>query len=455
MFDTDVVVIGAGLSGLQTARRLVEGGADVLVVEARDRVGGRLEDRRLAGDDAVVELGGQWVGHTQDRMYALLDELGLETFPTYNSGENLLVLGGARVRVGSGKGALPRRLNPFVLADLMQAQVRFHRLARTIPLEAPWEAPAARSLDSRTFESWIRSNLRSAAGRAYFRLLSEGLFATQSSDVSLLHVLFHVHSGTDLDTLVGIDEGARRDRIVGGSMRVVEAMADRLGDRVHLSSPVRRVVRGDRQVGVEVDDGSAITGRRVVVTLPPALAGRLAYDPVLPAWRDQLTQRVPAGSVIKVFGVYDEPFWRDEGLTGQVLADEGPVKVTFDGSPPSGSPGILVGFLEGEEARRLARVSAGERRAAVTASFAHHLGQPASSPREYVEHDWMAEPYTRGGHFGHLPPGVWTGFGPALRAPVGPIHWAGAETATVWNGHMEGAVRSGDRVADEVLAALA
>jgi monoamine oxidase len=158
--------------------------------------------------------------------------------------------------------------------------------------------------------------------------------------------------------------------------------------------------------------------------------------------------------VIKVLGVYDQPFWRDDGLTGQVFADDGPVKMTFDNSPPSGTPGVLVGFLEGEEARRLGRVSAGERRAAVIGSFAHHFGPRASSPVDYLERDWMAEDYTRGCYGAHLPPGVWTAYGPALAAPIGAIHWAGAETATGWNGYMEGAVRSGDRAADEVLATL-
>ncbi len=188
----------------------------------------------------------------------------------------------------------------------------------------------------------------------------------------------------------------------------------------------------------------------VIVTLPPALCGRLDYDPILPGLRDQLTQRVPMGSVIKCSAVYDRPFWRDAGLTGQATSDSGAVRITFDNSPPDGRPGVLLGFIEGDEARAWGQRSPSDRRAAVLESLVAYFGAPAGAPTAYIEHDWSADPWTRGCYGGFMPPGVLTTYGPALREAIGRVHWAGTETADVSNGYMDGAVRSGERAAGEI-----
>lgn len=443
-----MVVVGAGLAGLVAARDLIARGHSVVVLEARDRVGGRVVNV-AASDGTPLELGGQWVGPTQDRVLALADDLGARLFPTYDDGDNLVVY---RDRHRRYRGAIPKLPAP-VLADIGQAQLRLDRMAKAVPLDEPWQAARADQWDGETFETWLRRHVHTRGAREMLRLAVRAVFATEAADLSLLHFLFYSHSGGFLDRLLGVRGGAQESRIVGGSQVLATGLAERLGV-VHGDTPVRRVAQDGE--GVTVDgEGLTVRARRVVIATPPVLAGRLDYEPVLPAWRDQLTQKLPMGSVIKCMAVYPDPFWRADGLTGQSTCDVGPVQLTFDNTPPSGRPGVLLAFVEGAHARALARRSPGARRDAVVACLVRAFGRAAADPSEFLELDWAAEPFSRGCYGAHLAPGVLTQFGAALREPCGRIHWAGTETATVWAGYMDGAVRSGERVAIEVAAALA
>jgi monoamine oxidase len=447
--DADLVVIGAGLAGLATARAAAAAGASVVVVEARDRVGGRVLNQEI-GDGHVVEVGAQWIGPTQDRLAALAGELGVDTFPTYGQGENVIEYGG---RLRRYRGTIPR-INPLVLLDVERAQRRLNRLARRVPLDAPWEAPNAAALDSQTAATWLRRNLATKPGRMLLELGIEAVWAAQPEDMSLLHVLFYIHSAGSLELLFDTEGGAQQDRFVGGSQQLPLLMAQALGrERLILGAPVRMIRHGEHGVTVEAD-GAVVRARLAVVAVAPTLAGRIAYDPPLPGFRDQLTQRMPLGTVAKCMAIYDEPFWRAEGLSGQGTSDTGPVKLTFDNSPPDGSPGVLLGFLEGRQARELGQLRAEERRAAVVDCFARLYGPRAGRPAAYVERLWAEEEWSRGCYGCHMPTGGWTNYGRALREPIGPLHWAGAEYATVWNGYMDGAVRSGEAAAGAVLERL-
>jgi monoamine oxidase len=447
--EVDVVVVGAGLAGLVAARDLSAAGRRVAVLEARERVGGRLLNAEL-GDGKVVEVGGQWVGPTQDRVLALAGELGVATFPTHAEGDNLVEIGGALKRY---RGAIPG-INPAVIADVGQAQLRLDRMARRVPPEAPWRAPRAEAWDGQTMWTWIRRNTVTRAARALLELAVEAVWAAHPADVSLLHVLFYTRSAGGFDELVGTEGGAQQDRLVGGSQELALRLAARLGDAVALKAPVRRIEQGSESVTV-VSDRGAVGGRAAIAAIPPTLCARIAYQPPVPALRDQLTQRMAQGSVIKCMAVYPAPFWRQEGLSGQATSVEGPVKVTFDNSPPDGSPGVLLGFLEGRQARELAQWCEDARRRAVVGCFERLFGAGAASPDAYVERVWANEEFTRGCYGCLMPPGGWVSLGPALRAPFGRLHWAGAETATAWNGYMDGAVRSGESAAAAVLAQLA
>jgi monoamine oxidase len=447
--EADLVVVGAGLAGLAAARAAAGSGASVVVIEARDRVGGRVLNHDIGGG-AVVEVGGQWIGPTQDRLAELAGKLSVETFPTFGEGANVIEYSGSVRRYS---GTIPR-INPLVLLDVERAQRKLNRLARRVPLEAPWEAPGAAKLDGQTAATWMRRNLATRPGRALLELGIEAVWAAQPEDLSLLHLLFYVHSAGSLELLFDTEGGAQQDRFVGGSQLVALRMAEQLGaDRLILSAPVRRVEHDPHGVAVHAD-GAVARGRRAIVALAPPLAGRIVFDPPLPGYRDQLTQRMPLGTVAKCMAIYDEPFWRAEGLSGQGMSVTGPVKLTYDNSPPGGSPGVLLGFLEGRHARVLGRLAADERRTVVVDCFARLFGPRAARPDSYVERLWAEEEWSRGCYGCHMPPGAWTSYGPALRAPLGPLHWAGAEYATVWNGYMDGAVRSGQHAAREALERL-
>jgi len=463
--EADVAIVGAGLAGLVAARQLVAAGVQPLMVEARDRVGGRLLNHEIGGGK-IVEVGGQWIGPTQDRIAALAAELGVATFPTYDEGREVMEMGGRRTTFTNfndiGVGLLrdlSKAMSPLALVDFEQARLRLDRMAKQVPLEAPWQAPKARLWDGQTFATWIRRNVRTTAARNLFELLTEAVWAAEPADVSLLHILFYTRSGSGLDSLIGTDGGAQQDRFEGGSQRLALLMAEELGEHLRLGAPVRRIEHGDEGVVVYADGGSAgplsVRAQRAVVAVPPTLAGRIAYDPPLPALRDQLTQRMPQGSVIKTMAIYEQPFWRREGLSGQGMSDVGPARVTFDNSPPDGSPGVLLGFLEGRFARHWATRPPAERREAILAGHARLFGARAEQPVEFVERVWAEEEWTRGCYGCLMTTGGWTEYGRALREPVGRLHWAGAETATVWNGYMDGAVRSGERVAAELLPQLA
>jgi len=447
----DCIVVGAGFAGLSAADALVREGQRVCVVEARDRVGGRVATIHLA-DGTPLDIGGQWIGPTHDRMYALCRRYGAEVYPMYVGGKNLLLLGGKR---RTYRGHIPVRAPLAALANVGLSLVKLQMLARKVPLEAPWEAPNAAELDQQTLGDWIRKNVRNRDAAAMTHIGVESVFAAQADEISLLHALFYMRSGNSFDFLTRSQGGAQQDRITGGIQALAEGLAADVsnGGEVMLEAPVERIVQDGEGVEVHTAKGS-VRGDRVIVTLPPPLAGGIDYAPGLSAEREALLARVPMGAVIKCVAAYPTAFWREDGWSGATVCDQPPINVTFDASPKSGSPGLLLAFIEGPHAREMAGWDPADRRTLVLDAFVRSFGETAGNPTEYLDRAWTEEPFSRGCYAALFPPGVWTSLGFTIRRPEGRIHWAGTETATRWNGYIEGAVLSGERAAAEVLANL-
>jgi monoamine oxidase len=459
--ECEVVVVGAGFAGLAAARQLARRGVDVIVMEARERVGGR-SFTDLTEGGFVIDRGGQWIGPTQDHVGALAEELGVATFPTYTAGQGIELREGRRMPY---VGLIPTS-DRHGAADGIACMLDLDLAALDVPLHNPWDAPNAAGLDASTLASWFDTNLESAWARDVIEVAIKAIFGAGSGELSLLFALFYLHAGGGLTNLARTTGGAQESRLVGGSQQLADRMAEELGDRVILGATVDAVdytpdhviVNGrlahDPADGPSLHRPIRVRGRRAVLAMPPALSGRLEYTPPLPGRRDQLAQRMPMGAVIKVHVIYERPFWRHDGLNGQIVAPGALMESTFDNSPHDASHGAIVGFIAADQCRRAESAGQDARRAAVIDQLVRAFGPAARHPVEYVEQEWCAEPFTRGGPVAISSPGALTALGPALRQPIGPLHWAGTETATEWCGYLDGALRSGHRVADEVVKAL-
>ena len=457
--SADVVVVGAGFAGLTAALRLVQAGRSVIVLEARDRVGGRALNQPIGGGE-ISERGATFVGPTQNHILALAKEFQIGKFPTFNNGKNVYVDSRGRRSTYSDTGPLGTAPpDPLILGELTQAVLRLDEMSTEVPVSAPWASSHAAAWDGQTLETWIRDNSETKQFRDLVPVATRPIFGSEPRDLSLLFVLFYIaasgdeqHPGT-FERNFNTRNGAQMWRLAGGSQLLALRIARRLGGRVLLRSPVERIVQQGGYVTAHTS-GLQVQAKRAIVAIPPTLAGRIEYRPRLPTERDQLTQRLPQGTLIKVTAVYNRPFWRDASLNGTAVSYKGPANVTFDDSPQDGSSGVIFGFVGGDEARRHRRRSMAARRAAVLANFTTYFGAQAAHPRAYFETDWTAEVWTRGCPVAIAGPGTLLAYGPELRRPVGSIHWAGTETSTYWNGYMDGAVRSAKGAAREVLDRL-
>jgi monoamine oxidase len=444
--NTDVVVVGAGFAGLSAARDLVRLGHDVVVLEGRDRVGGRSSTTTIAG--TPVDLGGTFVGPTQDAVIALAKELGCESVRTYSHGKNLIRWRG---KVRAYRSTIPK-LSLIELFDVSRIQWRFDRVSRRVPVQEPWTSPIADILDSKTLEQWLRYVHAGASTRNLMAIVARVTWGCEPEDVSMLHAVRYVKAAGGLGRMLDVEGGAQQDRFPDGTQQIALRMAEELGERVVLNAVVRSIERHvDGTLAVGSDRGD-VAAKAVIVAVPPAHRAGITFDPALPPEYEKLTEHWPQGNLSKAYAAYDTPFWREDGCSGEALSDEGPVFITFDVSPSDSGPGILLGFTD---ARTFDPLPVEQRRERALEGFATLFGDAARHPIDYLDHCWGAEEFAPGGPTAAVPPGSWTMYGPWLHKPVDGIFWAGTETADQWTGFLDGAVRSGKRAADEVHRALA
>lgn len=441
----DCIVIGAGYAGLTAAHILKKAGKSVKILEARDRVGGRVFTQTYNGG-FYLDLGGAWVGPGQNRFYDLIKETGNHTFKTYNEGKSVMWFD---KKVKTYKGLIP----PLSIGPLLSLDFgikKINKLSKGIDLQNPWNHPMATVWDSMTLHTWLLKNMPFQKARDLFKIAAEAIWAANPNEVSFLHALFYTKSGENLDVLMNVDKGAQEERIVGGAQKPAISLAGMLQDIIELNKIVRSIVQAED--GLEIKgDGFSYESKHVIVALPPNQIGKIHFDPMLPANKNQLYDRMPMGTVTKTFAVYEKPFWREQGLNGLAASNNGYTSVTFDNSPKDGSKGILMGFVLANQAKQFSNLSPEERKQSILKSFSKMFGNEANNPEFYLDHSWSEEEFTGGCYAGLMPPGVWTSLGHALRQVTGRIHWAGTETATEWMGYIDGAIQSGERAANEIL----
>ncbi|MBV9795569.1 MAG: FAD-dependent oxidoreductase [Actinobacteria bacterium] len=435
-----IVVVGAGLAGLTAATDLAADGAEVTVLEARNRVGGRTRGVEVAPGQ-WADGGAAYLGHRHTELGSLIRRLGLATVATTMTGRS-------RFSFGDGPQSTDGRfppLNATALGDLFD---RLYELTAAVRPDAPWLTPDAARLDRQTAAGWLDGTGVHDDARRFFPLFLGEMMAADPADVSVLHMAFYLRSGGGIRYLNAFAGGAQAARVYGGAHQLCDLLAAKLGDRVRLAEPVRWIDQDGTGVSVRTDRAYH-QADAVVVAVPPVLADAIEFDPVRPARR--ATAATGRGCAIKVQLVYPAPLWRDHGLSGWSVSADGPLQSTVDDSPPGGA-GVLTGFVTGRQARTFARLDDKSRRAAVRAQIQRLFpGLPA--PGRLVITDWLSEPYSRGCYAALFGPGDWLALGPRLTVPHGRVHWAGTETSTEFFGLMEGAIRSGHRAAQQVAAA--
>ncbi|CAG8221900.1 unnamed protein product [Penicillium salamii] len=453
--EVDVAIIGGGLAGLSVAKDLTTANKSFAILEARSRVGGRLLNANFPGKGAE-ELGGEYVGPTQDRVLALISELGLKTYKTFTAGDSMYYRNGTLQRYIDRFGGIPP-VGIGSLIELAGFMNEINTLASTINLEEPWNSPNATILDSMTLETFINSRIFTTESRMLLGIVVPGILSVEAREPSLLYALWGIAGSGNATTpgsigrLIATDEGAQDSRVIGGSQMLAIKLAENLGrENIFFNAPVRKV-KLEHARYIVTSPTLNISAKHVVVAISPPLASRIVFDPPLPAGRAQLNQRMPIGAIGKAIAIFPRPWWRGQGLNGAGISDTGAIRVTYDNSPPNVSFGALMGFIEADEMRKLDSASDDEIKLQAKQSFVNLFGSQVDTATEILIHRWDTDQFSRGGPAAFMPPGVLTQYGPFLRAPVGKIHFAGTETAVRWVGYMDGAISSGERAAAEIL----
>ncbi|SER62231.1 flavin monoamine oxidase family protein [Corynebacterium cystitidis] len=473
--DRDVVVVGAGPSGLMTARTLKKRGLSVAVLEARDRVGGRTWNGNVvdeAGNKHFIEIGGQWISPDQTRLIDLIDELGLETFSRYRDGKSVYVDPSGERHEYEGD-VFPT--NDQTVAEMDQLIEKLDNLAAEIDPQHPWDHPQAAELDRVSFRSWLEdlSDNTEAIDNVSIYVAS-GMLTKPAHTFSALQAGLMAASAGSFSNLV--DEDFILDkRVVGGMQSVSLIMADELGDDVILSSPVRSIqwaspdqstadvtnnIPADVRNGVlhngapgtvtVSSDAAVVNASFAVLAVPPNLYSRISFSPPLPREQHVAHQHISMGLVIKVHAVYDSPFWREDGLSGTGFGGGRLVQEVYDNTNHEDSYGTLVGFISDIYAEEMWALPTEERKQRILQAMAIYLGPKTLEPIAFYLSDMAAEEWTRGAYATSYDLGGLSRWGHLQNEPTGPIYYSCSDIAGHGYQHVDGAVRMGEIVANQI-----
>ncbi|GAB3585796.1 NAD(P)/FAD-dependent oxidoreductase [Leifsonia lichenia] len=444
--ERDVVIVGAGASGLTAATELKKAGLSVAVLEARDRVGGRLWTGDV--DGVTLEIGGQWVSPDQDALIGTLDELGLETYERYREGTNIYISPTGERRTFDGE-IFP--VPPKTEHEIVSLIDKLDALVAEIDPDRPWEHPRAEELDEISFRRWLETQTDDEEARLNIGMFIAGAMLTKPAhSFSALQALLMAASAGSFSNLVDADFILDK-RVKGGLQQVPLLLAERLGDDLHLNAPVR-VLRWDDSGVTAVADGVEVKARFAILALPPVLISRISYEPPLPRRQQQLHQHLSMGFVIKVHAVYETPFWREDGYSGTAFSPYELVHEAYDNCYDGDPRGTLVGFVSDEAADEVFRLSPEERKARILESLSHYYGPKALDTVVYYESDWGSEEWTRGAYAASFDMGGLARYGADLRTPVGPIHFSCSDMAGKGYQHVDGAIRVGRETAAAIIA---
>lgn len=442
----DAIIIGAGFSGIAAARKLHKSEKSFIILEARERLGGRVYTKRFENGQ-YLDFGGQWIGPTQDRMYALCKEYGVDYYETYNEGYNILDF---ENKVKKYRGLIPK-IDIISLLNLDWLLGKMERMAKGISASKPWSHPKSETYDNILLSDFIKKNCLTKSSLKVITYALETVFACELHTISLLHALFYIKSGFSLNGLINIKEGAQQHRIVGGMQTLVDKMASEFLSKIHFNHPVKSIKQAQNSVKV-AGEGFEFEAKNVIIAIPPPLAAEIKFSPELTSQKSQIINRISMGKVGKCFMVYEKPFWRDNKFSGQALADEhSPFQTLFDSSPKNGEYGVILGFTIADRAEDFFRKSLEQRKHAMLQKLVEYFGEKAKNPTAYHDFTMTDETWSRGCYAGLFPVGGWTAYQNAHSKPEDRIFWAGTEASDVWFGYIEGAVRAGERAVGEIL----
>ncbi|KIW99075.1 uncharacterized protein Z519_00738 [Cladophialophora bantiana CBS 173.52] len=449
MTEYDVIVVGAGYAGLSAGKTLKEAGKSVVILEAGNRIGGRVWTKYFE-DGTYEDYGGMFLGVQQPLMYELAREFGVHTFNVPTKGKTVFYYKG---KTRKYSGLIPPVL-PWALIDVGLLIRKFESMARIVDLEKPWNTPNAHELDKITVEDWMRRQCWTSVGNDLFRVAVELVWGTVPSQISLLHALWYCKAGVSFTVLSTIDQGAQQQLALGGGQAIANKIHEFLGDVVRLEEPVTHVDQTKDPKVIVHTPKATYTGKRVIFAIPPPLLLKVGFEPQLPLQKTQLLQRMPMGAYWKIFAIYPKPFWHESGLRGEGVSPDGIAALINDVSPEDRSRGVLMAFVVGPKAYKFAAMDEKTQKETILKQLKACYGEQAGNPVKMSIHSMMNEPWSSGCPVAGLAPGMWTTLGEWIRKPIDRLHWAGTETATSWSGYMEGAVQSGQRAAKEVLLAL-